>query len=128
MLFSVKRLHSCINLSIFFFRQGKCIQYIYGGCFGTENLFDTQSLCEARCPPLTAASRPSGGPPTLSSMWIQPPLCQQGPMQADFRRMCMGYMPKFTYNETEGRIERCKGISVYFHSFCKQFCTRILFS
>ena len=85
-----------------FFRQGKCIQYIYGGCFGTENLFDTQSLCEARCPPLTAAPRSAGGPPALSSMWIQPPLCQQGPMQADFNRMCMGYMPKFTYNETEG--------------------------
>ena len=87
-----------------FFRQGKCIQYIYGGCFGTENLFDTQSLCEARCPPLTAAPRPAGGPPTLSSMWIQPPLCQQGPMQADFQRMCMAYMPKFTYNETEGTL------------------------
>ena len=91
-----------------FFRQGKCIQYIYGGCFGTENLFDTQSLCEARCPPLTAAPRPAGGPPTLSSMWIQPPLCQQGPMQDGFLRQCMGFMPKFTYNDTEGRIKRDK--------------------
>jgi len=37
-------------------RQGECVPFIYGGCHGTENLFDTQAQCEARCP--TVAKTP----------------------------------------------------------------------
>ena len=55
-------------------RQGECVPFIYGGCHGTENLFDTQAQCEARCPPLTET-------PRTNSLWVQPPLCQQGPMR-----------------------------------------------
>ena len=29
--------------------DGKCVQYIYGGCSGTKNLFDTESECRAAC-------------------------------------------------------------------------------
>ncbi|CAG0880944.1 unnamed protein product [Darwinula stevensoni] len=31
--------------------QGNCVQYIYGGCRGSENLFDTQKQCQAACMP-----------------------------------------------------------------------------
>ena len=82
-------------ISFIFFRQGKCIQYIYGGCHGTANLFDSQAECESTCPGQSEAPVP-----TLSSMWIQPPFCQEPPMRG--MRSCMAMMPKFTFNSEQG--------------------------
>lgn len=31
-----------------------CVSYIYGGCNGTKNLFDTEEECKAICPALAA--------------------------------------------------------------------------
>ena len=28
---------------------GTCVEYIYGGCFGTENLFNTKEECDTKC-------------------------------------------------------------------------------
>jgi hypothetical protein len=41
-----------LKLAIFAFsiRQGKCIEYVYGGCFGTKNLFNSKSACDDACP------------------------------------------------------------------------------
>ena len=36
-----------------------------------------------------------------SSMWIQPPFCQQGPGS----NHCYGGFPMFTYNATEGKVK-----------------------
>ena len=33
----------------YLFSEGGCIAYIYGGCRGTANLFDTKEECEAKC-------------------------------------------------------------------------------
>ena len=33
----------------YLFSEGGCIAYIYGGCRGTANLFDTKEKCEAKC-------------------------------------------------------------------------------
>ena len=30
-------------------KVGSCVEYIYGGCFGTKNLFNTKEECEGRC-------------------------------------------------------------------------------
>ena len=61
-------------ISISIIRQGKCINYNYGGCFGTKNLFDTQDECETECPSQINA-------PRTSTMWIQPPFCKEPPIQ-----------------------------------------------
>ena len=29
--------------------SGKCIQFVYGGCNGNENNFETKEMCEQRC-------------------------------------------------------------------------------
>ena len=39
--------------------------------------------------------------PMKSSMWIQPPFCQQGPGS----NYCQGYFQMFTYNATEGKVK-----------------------
>jgi hypothetical protein len=31
--------------------QAACASYVYGGCNGTKNLFDTEEECQAACPP-----------------------------------------------------------------------------
>ena len=30
-------------------KVGTCVEYIYGGCFGTENLFNTKEECDTKC-------------------------------------------------------------------------------
>ncbi len=29
--------------------QGKCVDYVYGGCYGTANLFENETACQAAC-------------------------------------------------------------------------------
>ena len=29
--------------------EGQCVPYVYGGCGGTENLFDTEEDCQTTC-------------------------------------------------------------------------------
>ncbi len=33
------------------FQSGKCVSYVYGGCLKTENLFDSEEACLAKCGP-----------------------------------------------------------------------------
>ena len=75
-------------------RQGKCINYNYGGCFGTKNLFDTQDECETKCPSQINA-------PRTSTMWIQPPFCKEPPIQGNIQ--CMGHSQKYTFDSTRGQ-------------------------
>jgi hypothetical protein len=29
--------------------NGKCVEFVYGGCQGNDNRFDSQAACEAAC-------------------------------------------------------------------------------
>lgn len=35
---------------------GRCVFFVYGGCQGNDNNFDTMAACEARCPPESPCS------------------------------------------------------------------------
>jgi hypothetical protein len=58
--------------------EATCASYIYGGCNGTKNLFDTEEECRAACPPsplvpqtkqmdASTDSTPLATPPTSAS-------------------------------------------------------------
>ena len=63
---------------------GKCVQFIYGGCAGNDNRFETLDACEASCP-----SEPV-------------PVCEQpadpGP--------CQAAIPRWYHNPDTGQCER----------------------
>ncbi len=72
-------------------RQGKCVQYVYGGCGGTKNLFNTEDECKAACPQPVAEPR----------SFARPRLCEQPPTLGPIA--CNAYMPMFTFNATLGQ-------------------------
>ena len=43
-------------------------------------------------------------PPVISSTWVQPSLCQQGPMREPVFGYCLAIIPMFTFNVTEGTL------------------------
>ena len=75
-------------------KQNKCVKYIYGGCRGTENLFDTQDACEARCPGKKVPASASG--------WNRPDKCLLPPVTPS-PMACAAYAPMFTYSSEEGK-------------------------
>ncbi|XP_067122223.1 papilin-like [Centruroides vittatus] len=67
----------------------KCEKFIYGGCGGNANNFESQEACESKC--------------------VQPevefadvPVCEQ-PVEPG---KCLGFMPRFYYDKTEGRCRK----------------------
>lgn len=38
-----------VNRWAFELQKGKCIEFIYGGCQGNDNNFETREACEAKC-------------------------------------------------------------------------------
>jgi len=67
-------------------REGACVQYIYGGCRGTENLFDSQADCQAAC------SGKKGKTADVCNLSIKP-----GP--------CRGRKNVFGFNSATGRCQ-----------------------
>jgi hypothetical protein len=52
--------------------ESACVSYVYGGCNGTKNLFDTEEECQAVCPPSplvpqTTKQMDASTPPTSAS-------------------------------------------------------------
>ncbi|EFX82505.1 hypothetical protein DAPPUDRAFT_195288 [Daphnia pulex] len=52
--------------------ESACASYVYGGCNGTKNLFDTEEECQAACPPSplvpqTTKQMDASTPPTSTS-------------------------------------------------------------
>ncbi|EFX90099.1 hypothetical protein DAPPUDRAFT_39875 [Daphnia pulex] len=59
------------------FKSGKCVNYVYGGCLGTENLFDTE---EASCD--------------------LPPVAKQS------TATCLAYFPSWTFDSKSGKCKQ----------------------
>jgi len=76
--------------------DGNCVPYIYGGCRGTPNLFDSQSECEASCKKVSPRQR--------SAEVCSLPL-KVGP--------CKAMKPSFGFNTATGRCEP------FFYGGCK---------
>ncbi|XP_037802322.1 kielin/chordin-like protein isoform X4 [Penaeus monodon] len=74
--------------------DGRCVEIIYGGCGGTENLFETKAACEAKC------TRTRQG--SLRSEGSQEDKCKldldSGP--------CFGLFHRYGYNSANGRCEQ----------------------
>ena len=67
-----------------------------------DNWAMVPSIPNPLIPNLLGPDLPALNPnPMKSSMWIQPPFCQQGPGSS----FCMADMPMFTYNATEGKVK-----------------------
>jgi len=69
--------------------EGKCVEYTYGGCFGTANLFDTEAECRRICTVAGDRARTA----EVCSLPIK-----QGP--------CRGYQEVFGFNMDTGRCEQ----------------------
>jgi len=77
--------------------EGQCVSYIYGGCHGTKNLFDTKEKCEKKCSSQSSKSATADvcGLPLVTGM-------------------CQAFIPSFGFNKDTGRCEAfiyggCKG-------------------
>ena len=68
--------------------EGACVPYVYGGCRGTENLFDSEAECEARCPG-------RAGSPAAAACHL--PL-SVGP--------CKAMQPSYGFSRESGRCEQ----------------------
>ena len=68
--------------------DGACVPYIYGGCRGTKNLFDTKEACETECN-------------NRNSKSVNAEVCAL-PMSSG---PCEAYMPSFGFNSETGRCE-----------------------
>ncbi len=53
-------------------KQAKCVEYVYGGCRGTKNLFATEDDCKAKCP-MKKTEVTAGG-------WNRPEKCSLPPL------------------------------------------------
>ena len=70
--------------------EGKCVSYVYGGCRGTRNLFDSEEECVAQCPGHRGRSLAVDA--EVCSLPISP-----GP--------CRAIKTSFAFNKQTGRCE-----------------------
>ncbi|XP_046638542.1 kunitz-type serine protease inhibitor nigrescinin-6-like isoform X2 [Daphnia pulicaria] len=61
--------------------ESTCASYIYGGCNGSKNLFDTEGECQAACPPspLVPQTKQMLDASTDSTPLATPPTSASGP-------------------------------------------------
>lgn len=65
-------------------KTGTCENFIYGGCKGNANRFDSVAECEERCKPFDKAA------------------CLLGPYPEPQTVFCRAYIPSWTYDATTG--------------------------
>ncbi|KAL3875221.1 hypothetical protein ACJMK2_038145 [Sinanodonta woodiana] len=78
-----------------------CEQFIYGGCQGNDNNFDTKEACVARCPSRTSSSvllPVSGSVESTRNV----PVCEQPKEEGT----CKGYFPRWFYSRANDRCEQ----------------------
>ena len=71
-------------------RQGVCTEFIYGGCYGTRNLFDSAEACRAKCAETQARS-----PKKVDVCGLS---VDKGP--------CRKFQLKFVFNRETNRCEK----------------------
>ena len=54
-------------------KQAKCVEYVYGGCRGTKNLFTTEAECQSACPMKAAKA-------ATEETWTRPESCSLPPV------------------------------------------------
>lgn len=86
-------------------QTGSCEVFLYGGCGGNDNNFETPSECEQACPPIQTCDLPFVGGP------------------------CDAYIPRWAFNPRTGQCERfiyggCGGNQNNFESkeMCEEAC------
>ncbi|XP_054928944.1 actinia tenebrosa protease inhibitors-like [Dermacentor andersoni] len=91
--------------------SGKCEQFIYGGCQGNDNRYDTQQECEMTC---------DAGPTPKNDTCYLP--MKVGP--------CFGYFPRYYYNATTNSCNQfiyggCQGNANNFATLekCRSACS-----
>jgi hypothetical protein len=70
-------------------RQAACVEFLFGGCFGTRNLFDSAEACQAKC----ATRSQLGRTVDVCGLTIE-----KGP--------CRTYEPSFGFNRETNRCEK----------------------
>ncbi len=77
--------------------EGKCVPYVYGGCMGTENLYDSEAECKETCDRDNAGEEASEAatPKTLE-------VCSL-PLEAG---ACMAKFWRFGFNTETSRCEK----------------------
>ncbi|CAG0880940.1 unnamed protein product [Darwinula stevensoni] len=82
----------------------QCEKYIYGGCGRTENLFETQDICQATC---SQISRPGTGQTSSPTNQKDRNICEQPPLKTEGGGdipaiSCTAYIPKWTFDSSQG--------------------------
>ncbi|XP_064464808.1 papilin-like isoform X16 [Ornithodoros turicata] len=107
--------------------EGICKQFIYGGCQGNENNFETIEQCKQTCSVSRTPSKEwSARGLTLESDTEKPSICnlpkKEGP--------CKGYFPRYYFDSAEGICKQfiyggCQGNENNFETIeqCKQTCS-----
>ncbi|KAH6926583.1 hypothetical protein HPB50_019824 [Hyalomma asiaticum] len=87
---------------------GTCQRFIYGGCEGNENNFETLKQCQAKCAPA-----------------LPNPVCNE----TKYRGPCLGYFPRYYFNNVSKTCEKfvyggCRGNGNNFHTLeeCQNTC------
>ncbi|XP_014305937.1 tissue factor pathway inhibitor-like, partial [Myotis lucifugus] len=111
-------------------RSGRCEQFVYGGCDGNLNNFESEAACQHFCgdpddsAQPTASSTP-GPAKRKATVWGRPKYCF---LDAD-KGPCRFYFKNYFYNHRSGRCEEfvyggCQGNLNNFQSEaeCQRFC------
>ncbi|CAO3626395.1 unnamed protein product [Cunninghamella blakesleeana] len=100
---------------------GKCQEFVYGGCGGNENRFDTLDHCEEKCIPIKQMEKNGTVVPQEKKPCYEPLVVG----------LCQAVIPKWYYNPRSGHCKRftyggCGANGNNFNSFkeCHALCAK----
>ncbi|KAM7540797.1 hypothetical protein Aperf_G00000044610 [Anoplocephala perfoliata] len=102
---------------------GRCAEFIYGGCRGNDNNFETKEACENACEATVSLHKPTGGDSGIDPVCKMPQ--ETGPCRASMRRwaydISRGVCVEFIYGG-------CKGNENNFESkeACEEKCSPVI--